>query len=759
MTDNEREKVFTEVLAGVLDEPELTASTNDADVPSAGELREAAMDERASILGQVRSAEEEYRRAIAAEEDHPGATTRERAGRGTPRLTWILHRVAWGAAVLVTLATCVLGGWSAELTTALTERRPLSLSSVVSTGFVLVLGLVVLGAFVAFVTRSLFWLLSPAVRVGNPSAEERRTTVTVTVTGWTLAVIVALDLAFSSQALAWQLTYQRLQGPGDSYGWAGWVFLGVLAVYAAALLALRRERFPRFVELVPGYAVPGGDREQAARLESAWREALHESLLGFMRAQISTRIGTRVARRYATTLDIGTAPGLRRIRALDYHVPTSAETRLIMISDGMDGGSIALSGPRGVGKTELLRTFCAEGDGAARGAATKLSVEVTAPVLYDRREFMLHLFAKLCVRVMDAGLKASNEAARNLRQIRYLQTRSAEATANAGWGGWGLSVKRGTGHSRQPLTYPEIVQALTDFLELVAKELDGARPGRRLVVGIDELDRIVPATGARDFLNELKAVFDVPHCLFVLSVSDEALREADLAPAGRRDAFDSAIDEVVRVEPLDHPTAVKLLDTRVIGLPAPFSALFYCLSGGIPRDLLRTARAAVALVTPDRPLSLAEITAALIDRELARIAGSAGTGAEAPEELLRLFHADLVHAHGGLSELGDRVTRHAAVTADGARLGTTLANRAYHMDTLSRIFSADLSREMVVEASDPGFPGSFSALARAQREIGATGTLTRSTLQQIRQAWALPPLPPIPPLPPFPPLPPAAPAR
>jgi hypothetical protein len=127
------------------------------------------------------------------------------------------------------------------------------------------------------------------------------------------------------------------------------------------------------------------------------------------------------------------------------------------------------------------------------------------------------------------------------------------------------------------------------FLSEVAREVQGT--GRRLVIGIDELDRIEPIQHARDFLNELKIVFDMPDCLFVLSVSDEALREADLAQPGRRDAFDSAIDEVVRVEPLTYEYAVRLLGTRAIGLPEPFTALFHCLSGGLPRDLLRTARA------------------------------------------------------------------------------------------------------------------------------------------------------------------------
>jgi hypothetical protein len=119
------------------------------------------------------------------------------------------------------------------------------------------------------------------------------------------------------------------------------------------------------------------------------------------------------------------------------------------------------------------------------------------------------------------------------------------------------------------------------------------------VIGIDELDRIEPIQRARDFLNELKVVFDMPDCLFVLSISDEAPREADLAQPGRRDSFDSAIDEVVLVEPLSYQNAVRLLGTRAIGLPEPFIALFHCLSGGMPRDLLRTARAAASQVASE----------------------------------------------------------------------------------------------------------------------------------------------------------------
>jgi hypothetical protein len=234
----------------------------------------------------------------------------------------------------------------------------------------------------------------------------------------------------------------------------------------------------------------------------------------------------------------------------------------------------------------------------------------------------------------------------------------------------------------------------------------------------------------------------------VLSVSDEALREAELAPVGRRDAFDSAIDEVIRVEPLDQRTAERLLGRRVVGLPVPFTALFYCMSGGMPRDLLRTARAAISYATyasEEQSRSLAAVAASLVNRERDRIANAAGGPAE-PAELAQLFRADVIAEHGGLGELGRVIHEQAGTTGDRARMGATLANRAYHLDTVLRFFTTDLDRDRITRASAPAFSGSFAALARAQREIGTADTLARSTLRRFREAWSLSVPPAIPPV-------------
>jgi len=70
--------------------------------------------------------------------------------------------------------------------------------------------------------------------------------------------------------------------------------------------------------------------------------------------------------------------------------------------------------------------------------------------------------------------------------------------------------------------------------------------------------------------------------------------------------------------PLDLPESGDLLEHRVIGLPAAFIALCHVLPGGLPRDLLRVARA-IFTIHGDRArtkIELAEATYAVIKDEI-----------------------------------------------------------------------------------------------------------------------------------------------
>lgn len=702
--------LFEDVLKDVLTEPEF------------GDVSEAeARGGQAAVLERTQDAQAAYEQAV----------TRARLeARLRHRLV-----VAGAVAPLIVTTTMVAVFWSNALEDALPESRSVSVWSIAGDALLGSLGFFGFAAGLAFVLWLGYYLLSRDARAGVPVAKGRQLLVSLGIPYCLLTSLCALGMGVEAGNIDWQLQHGRPLPENAVHSW-GWLMLGALVVAALPPLSLRRfAKAASRESLSLTYLIAARDpRERKQAEEQAkeeWREDVKQALVSFVRDLVSRRTG----RVFSTVLTISDAPGLRQLRTGREHVSTRADRQLAMISAGMESGSIALSGPRGVGKTQLLRNFC-------KVDKAKLSLVEPVPVLFDRREFMLHLFHKLCDLVIREGLGTAAEAERHKRSIRYLRTQADEAALSAGWRSWNLSAKKAISLAEQPQTYPEIVDALKRFLGRTALELhkEQEKEGgklRTLVIGIDELDRIEPAAAARTFLNELKAVFDVPNCLFVLSVSDEALRDSELAPVGRRDAFDSAIDEVVRVEPLDQRRAELLLGRRVTRLPVPFAALFYCLSGGMPRDLLRTARAGIAYVSPDQPRSLTDLTAKLVEREVDRIANAAGGGSDDHAELAQLFRRDMV-ADDRLDELGDLIHQQAGATGDLARMGATLANRAYFLDTVMKVFTDALTEELFKDASDPQKPRAFSALARAQREIGTADTLARSTLQRVRTAWLLP---------------------
>lgn len=165
------------------------------------------------------------------------------------------------------------------------------------------------------------------------------------------------------------------------------------------------------------------------------------------------------------------------------------------------------------------------------------------------------------------------------------------------------------------LTFPESVARLRAFLtQAVGSEVPS---GKKLHVriGIDELDKMESEEVAHRFLNEIKGVFGIPRCHFLVSVSEEALSNFDRRGAHLRDAFDSAFDEIMYVQPLRFTEARALLAQRVIGLSVPYQALCHVLSGGLPRDLIRVARTVVAAKPDTHDGRLGQVVSDLISIE------------------------------------------------------------------------------------------------------------------------------------------------
>jgi hypothetical protein len=94
------------------------------------------------------------------------------------------------------------------------------------------------------------------------------------------------------------------------------------------------------------------------------------------------------------------APGLRRLADPSLEVPTRARADLTRALAGLEAGSIGISGPRGVGKTTLIRYFCDGRHLEGPEPEDFVGLFVSAPVRYEAREFVLHLFASLCEKVI-----------------------------------------------------------------------------------------------------------------------------------------------------------------------------------------------------------------------------------------------------------------------------------------------------------------------------------------------------------------------
>jgi hypothetical protein len=206
-------------------------------------------------------------------------------------------------------------------------------------------------------------------------------------------------------------------------------------------------------------------------------------------------------------------------------------------------------------------------------------------------------------------------ALETLLQIRIQQTFASERTRAAAVSGPSvlparleLDVKRGVTWGEREKSYPELVADVKTFLGAVAEEYE-------VIIGIDELDKLRTADSVEDFLNDIKGVFGVPGCYYLVSVSEDAAAGFERRGAPFRDVFDSSFDDVISLRPLDLVSARKILHGLLLGWTEPFIGLCFVLSGGLPRDLWRVAHELVAQRDADNDIELGQATLALCRRE------------------------------------------------------------------------------------------------------------------------------------------------
>jgi hypothetical protein len=163
----------------------------------------------------------------------------------------------------------------------------------------------------------------------------------------------------------------------------------------AALTVGVLSRVAAYVRLTgPGIRLLGGEiaGESGGDLERA-RRMLIEAVRG---VQLLALVRTLINQSRESALDdafaVTASPGLSEVHDSAYHVPTRITAEMDGLIGRLTGGSIGVAGPRGSGKSTLVRGYC-EYSGYDTG---DLRCMVAAPVDYVARDFTLHLFATFC---------------------------------------------------------------------------------------------------------------------------------------------------------------------------------------------------------------------------------------------------------------------------------------------------------------------------------------------------------------------------
>jgi Cdc6-like AAA superfamily ATPase len=524
--------------------------------------------------------------------------------------------------------------------------------------------------------------------------------------GVMVAILAALGLAFVALCLValviglsvLGLISSGLLSIGNS------TILGLLTVIATLTLTLTyipisRSLYRRYLAAKKRYnnRLAEIQRERASnslgeQLRTVEQEVERAVIEGGILQELRDIIGA-YSPSYKTTLAITSAPGLAEVFNPAYEIPTEPKEKLHRLLANMPGGSIGISGPRGVGKTTLLGSFCSKTSTTEIEDRPVLSVMISAPVKYNPREFILHIFSSVCQRVLEIkdkkdpqspwehidGMRRSPitffstvldlrealavvalglilmstllvpDLLSNLsafffdyffglglflvflgvvgllfRTFQMLQERRQsqrekekekelygddllvskafkwlgdiqfQQSYSSGWAGSlkanitpvgvETTVDAAVELAKNQMSLPEIVDRYQEFLKLASKEYV-------IIIGIDEMDKMGSDEEAMNFLNEIKALFGLESCFYLISVSESAMSSFERRGLHFRDVFDSSFDAIIYADYLNLDRAHRLLRRRVVGVPVPFLDLCHCMVGGLPRDLIRVFRA------------------------------------------------------------------------------------------------------------------------------------------------------------------------
>ncbi|MFK4099166.1 hypothetical protein ACI2L1_03570 [Streptomyces sp. NPDC019531] len=315
-----------------------------------------------------------------------------------------------------------------------------------------------------------------------------------------------------------------------------------------------------------------------------------------------------------------------------------------------------------------------------------------------------------------------------------------------------LGTSHTTGLTSVPPNYPALVGEFRTLLSAIAEEEHGK--GNRVVIAIDEVDRLGTDTQALAFLREIKAILGVPHVHYLISVAEDVGAAFVRRGLPSRDVTDSSLDDVLHMRRCTLAESEAILKKRAPGIGEPYALLAHALSGGLPRDLIRYGRRLLEIRLATERYELSDVALTLIIEELSEtLAGFRTLLAKQQwtpqtQGVLTSFRVLGAHLRGAcpcpepVDQLRGALKHFVAYEVTGLpdesrALIDEAAAYAYLSLTLLDIFGGPGFSRRRGEALLRSPDGNPDLLAEARQELAVSPYSVRPLVEGIRRAWQL----------------------
>jgi hypothetical protein len=320
-----------------------------------------------------------------------------------------------------------------------------------------------------------------------------------------------------------------------------------------------------------------------------------------------------------------------------------------------------------------------------------------------------------------------------------------------------LGGSHATSVSTMPPNFPALVEEFRDLLTNIAEALAARK--QRVLIAIDEVDRLGSDAQALAFLAEIKAILGVRHVYYLISVAEDVGAAFVRRGLPHRDVTDSSLDDIIHVDACTLKEAKAILDKRSEDHTPHTALLAHSLSGGLLRDLLRYGLQIEEIQAKILTHELAHLARELILEELSEtLAGfrtllSKQQWTQDTSGILSDFRTLCGHLKTSQCACSDgpllyalehfahqpagAQPSHGDITDNARQLIDEAAAYSYFSLTLLEIFTAPRLDQRSEHARGQSTYGSHERLAEARLELSISPYSARTLITHIRKAWSL----------------------